>query len=423
MHCLTDKLSIGQLWVDKNSINIEPDYQRESGVWSLNKKQLFIDSLINNLDIPKIYFHDERDKKQPFSFAVVDGKQRLTAIWEFIEGKYSLADDFKFLDSRDDEKLSELRYGEFSERYKEVFKAKSLDIVYIQQADEEDIEELFSRLNNGEPLNAAEKRNSMGGDMVNLIRNIADLDFFRNLPFKNTRFCYYEISAKFLKLEKNQMEGSGEICDLKRMYLDRMVNENKKMTNKEKSDLLKRVEKNLSYMLKVFGKNNPLLKTQSYPPLMYIFVKNISSHYVVNPKEIREFLENFLLARKENLKQAEENRDQNLIYFGQLMQHGTNNYMSMKERNDILKKYLIKWNIDIEVKDSKRYFSHDERHVIWLSNGKKCSECKKSISFDDMDADHRMRWIDGGKTTLSNAQCLCVYCNRRGISQPNFNLK
>jgi hypothetical protein len=156
---------------------------------------------------------------------------------------------------------------------------------------------------------------------------------------------------------------------------------------------------------------------------MYIFVKNISSHYVVNPKEIREFLENFLLARKENLKQAEENRDQNLIYFGQLMQHGTNNYMSMKERNDILKKYLIKWNIDIEVKDSKRYFSHDERHVIWLSNGKKCSECKKSISFDDMDADHRMRWIDGGKTTLSNAQCLCVYCNRRGISQPNFNLK
>ena len=46
------------LW--RSAINEKPPYQRESSVWSLEKQQLFIDSLLNGYDVPKIYLHDLR---------------------------------------------------------------------------------------------------------------------------------------------------------------------------------------------------------------------------------------------------------------------------------------------------------------------------------------------------------------------------
>jgi len=41
----------------KPEIQVDPEYQRLGGVWSLYNRQLFIDSLINRYDIPKFYFH------------------------------------------------------------------------------------------------------------------------------------------------------------------------------------------------------------------------------------------------------------------------------------------------------------------------------------------------------------------------------
>ena len=46
----------------RSAIADDPPYQRPSAVWSLAKQQLFIDSLINGYDVPKIYLHDLRGK-------------------------------------------------------------------------------------------------------------------------------------------------------------------------------------------------------------------------------------------------------------------------------------------------------------------------------------------------------------------------
>jgi len=97
MKCNTKPKLLGGLWQEKNRIDLEPPYQREGGVWSIEKQQLFIDSLINNFDVPKLYFHDISHRNEPFLWAVIDGKQRLQAIWEFFSDKFALADDFSFI--------------------------------------------------------------------------------------------------------------------------------------------------------------------------------------------------------------------------------------------------------------------------------------------------------------------------------------
>ena len=49
--------AILRLNADKEEINTSPEYQREGDIWTKEKKQLLVDSILNDSDIPKIYFH------------------------------------------------------------------------------------------------------------------------------------------------------------------------------------------------------------------------------------------------------------------------------------------------------------------------------------------------------------------------------
>ncbi len=71
MHCVREPFNIGKLIIEKNVIDDSPEYQRESGVWAPEKQQLFLDSIFNGFDIPKIYFHDLRGGKYPLRTSVI----------------------------------------------------------------------------------------------------------------------------------------------------------------------------------------------------------------------------------------------------------------------------------------------------------------------------------------------------------------
>ena len=144
MICESKAVPIGKLWIKKNRIDLNPPYQREASIWSEDKQQLFIDSVLNGYDVPKLYFHDRSDENGPFSDSVVDGKQRLSTIWNFMEGKFSLANDFVF--SGDDSFLEDeipqscQSYEDFSDSQKEYFRGQSMDVVSIKKADDDDDE-------------------------------------------------------------------------------------------------------------------------------------------------------------------------------------------------------------------------------------------------------------------------------------------
>lgn len=81
--------SVGLLIQDYKlgAINTDTDFQRKAGLWEIDKKSRFIESLILNLPIPSFYF-SENDKN---SWDVIDGLQRITTIKEFfIEHKFAL---------------------------------------------------------------------------------------------------------------------------------------------------------------------------------------------------------------------------------------------------------------------------------------------------------------------------------------------
>lgn len=422
MRCTSERMTIAATWIDHRRWDLSPSYQRESGVWSLQKKQLFIDSLMHHIDVPKIYVHDLTAREEPINFAVIDGKQRLTTIWDFIRGDFSLADNFVPPVGEGGEgeapQASE-KFTDFSDDWKERFKARSIDVVRVVASDEDEIEELFSRLNNGEPLNAAEKRNAMKGKMVTLIREVAQLPFFRErVSFPNRRYSHYEVAAKFLCLEQNHQQKRELFCDLKKKHLDELVRKNRDITEADSDGLVRRIKKTLGMLAGVFQRDDGRLNKQSYPQLYYLLVKKIDQNYASPTSQsihslIDMSLSSYLAARLRNNDKPEDERDASMAEYGRLTQQGTNDSASMELRCELLIRHFLEENPSVVLKDPNRRFTQDERFVIWVSSGKVCAECERNIdNLEDMDADHDDRWADGGPTSLENARCLCVPCNR-----------
>ncbi|WP_369045443.1 HNH endonuclease family protein [Sinomonas sp. P10A9] len=397
---------------------MDPVYQRESGVWSKDRKQLFIDSIVNGFDIPKIYMHVVDLDDAGFEFAVVDGKQRISTLLQFLDSNLALAEDFKYsgVDCEVPPKAGQL-FKDLREETRDIIKEISLDVTLIRGADEDDIEELFSRLNNGEKLNAAESRNAIGGPVAKAVRDLAQEPFFKTkLKFSNRRYAHYEVSCKLLYLEKTFLEfGEDRTADLKKKYLDKFVRDGKKMPGADATKLADRVAARLKDISPIFDQNDMELSKQSYPQLMYVFATHVLGNYGgAGIKEMmKRFLVEFRLARNENLNRDEESRDSELTEFGRLMQQGTNDSGSMEKRRDILVKRFLLAHPEVVLKDTKRGFTTEERWVLWQRSDKRCASCGRPLqTLEEVDADHVKWHSQGGPTSLSNARALCVPCNR-----------
>lgn len=156
-------------------INLRPPYQRKhEGVWNLKKKRLLIDTILRDYDIPKIYLREVAPNSE-YKYEVVDGQQRIRAIWEFLDGDFELGDESNDL-PHPLGNLAGRRYDELDSETKDRMGAFPLSVFEIQQTDEEEILELFQRLQEGTPLTPAERRNAMTGSIRDFVANIAGSD-------------------------------------------------------------------------------------------------------------------------------------------------------------------------------------------------------------------------------------------------------
>lgn len=339
--------TIMRLYSEKDEIMLNPDYQRMGGVWTLEKKQLLMDSILNDYDIPKIYLHAfsrEQKKANGYAYAVIDGRQRLEAIWQFIEGKFTLSDDFKY---QDDESiaLARLGYSDIASSYPKIkikFDSFVLPVVGVDTDDQELIEDMFSRLNEAVPLNAAEKRNAIGGELVAAIREIANHDFFgRCVAFGNKRYQHREVAARLLLVEEN-IRTIGKIIDTKKEYLDALARNYRQGKTALVGDAKASVMDVLEWMCKLFVEKDELLRAQGNMVLYYLLCKS-AMHADVKTNVSRESLYAFRDKVRDNRLQAEDNYADasfELLEFDRLTQQGTNDSSNIRERLGVIAKYL-----------------------------------------------------------------------------------
>ena len=291
-------------------------------IWTIDKRQLLMDSIINEFDIPKIYFHElpKGSASKVYKYAIIDGRQRLESIWSFIDGEYPLADDFHYLKDPKT-KPAGLTYREMGEKYprlKARFDATSLSVVVVQTDDLDLIEEMFSRLNEAVPLNAAEKRNAFRGPMPRAIRELANHHFFRKrIRISNKRYQHRDLAAKFLHLVDQ-----GGVADTKKVYLDEFVRSYKAKSPAAVRPLVGKVKTVLSVIDTIFVNNDKLLRSAGTVVLYFLLFRDgLNKGWV--EKLNRSKLGRFEKVRQKNRKLAEQEiakADYDLLEFDRLTQ-------------------------------------------------------------------------------------------------------
>lgn len=140
-------------WFKKKELVVNEDFQRHS-VWTPQAKTFLIDTILNELPLPKIYIRTIIDPKRQTSIReIVDGQQRIRSIVEFANNEFSLL--------KRSENFFGLKYESLEEDDKEKFLGYNITVEQLLNATDDDVIDIFARLNSYTvSLNAAEKRHS-----------------------------------------------------------------------------------------------------------------------------------------------------------------------------------------------------------------------------------------------------------------------
>ena len=162
-------------------IVVNRKYQRKL-VWTQNEKRMLIDSILHEYPIPLILFAETQSEDGPV-YEILDGMQRLNAIFDFIENKFDF--NGKFFDVNQLARAKQLKDEgiiELSEQG-DVLEEKScanfldyqLAVTSYQVMSEETIIEVFGRINSsGKRLSNQERRQAgVTSKFSDVVRNIS----------------------------------------------------------------------------------------------------------------------------------------------------------------------------------------------------------------------------------------------------------
>ena len=142
--------------IKANKIIVNKEYQRNVGVWTAQARSYFIESILLEFPIPKLYVYAKLDLKSRQQVKeIVDGQQRSQALLLFYDNRQTLTKNV------DTPELRSLKYSQLDEDWQSKFLSYSLPIDEFSSATEEEVQEAFRRMNaNNVPLNDEEQRNA-----------------------------------------------------------------------------------------------------------------------------------------------------------------------------------------------------------------------------------------------------------------------
>lgn len=186
--------------IDKGIIKLDPDYQRRHR-WSDELSSRLIESLLLNIPIPVIYISqdvdvDEETEENVSRFTIIDGQQRLTAIYRFMKNELELV-GLETLEG-----VNGLLYRQLPPFLLRRLDERTVKCLRIDSTLDTQVKyDIFERLNTGSvKLEAQELRNATSrGPFNEALKRMAKIASFRKLlqiPLDNP-----DGSAKVKKME------------------------------------------------------------------------------------------------------------------------------------------------------------------------------------------------------------------------------
>jgi len=239
------------LQIKKGNIDLQPGFQRRSA-WDDKRKSRLLESIIVGMPVPNIVLAENKEHRG--RFIVIDGKQRLVSISEFVNDGYRL----KGLDIRQD--LNDKLFSELPVEDREYLENATLRSTIIRNWNDENfLYAIFFRLNSGSlPLSPQELRKALiGGNLLDAIENylITSQSFAKIFGATlDKRMRDSELVLRFLAFERGLVDYRGDFKE----FLDsttRYFELDWKGRAIEADAALKRLDESLDLAHKLFGRD------------------------------------------------------------------------------------------------------------------------------------------------------------------------
>ena len=289
----------------KETLNFDHPIQRQSAQWTNLQQSLLVHSILANYPVPAVYVEktdsaETDDKgKAIYKYSVLDGKQRMTTVFSFINGEYALNEETPAAEIEGETyTLAGRTFEELDEDVRQELLRFKFSIFAFEDATDDEIEEIFFRLNNSTPLSKPQKaRPLMGTENARFINSILTGSFF-------TEKCNFS---------KLQLRKSDDMCTLLQsmMLLDHKYNNYEYASisadevmkysaaikgnySEEQKDLLLEI---IDYLDDAFDEKEKLLKKINVP--MVVIMADIAIKEEIEPDEFHDWFLYFFVSNKE----------------------------------------------------------------------------------------------------------------------------
>jgi len=335
-----EQWTVEKIYTNREQISF-PEYQREPKLWSLKDKQLLIDSILIDMDIPKLYFNEIKREE----FEVVDGQQRLWAIWQFLDNEY------KFETESKDKKFQELNGKKFKEFPSDVqiqIRSYKMQITIITNASERDLRELFLRLQLGLLLVTGEKLHASVGLMKDFIfKKMFRHQFIQAVKIAERRFAKQTLCAQicinsFSRANINEFSRT-RFEDLKYFF-----EANSNLAGSELKffeERTKHIMTVLDYLSTHFKEKAKELRNRSFILSVYLFVEELIKNHQkreidnIMPKFV-EFSLQLLKRLKAEAKAGFDRKNKELYVFESYLSNAPGERYQIERRHEKLSEFF-----------------------------------------------------------------------------------
>jgi len=189
-------------------LDLDPPYQRRS-VWNQAYKDYFVDTILLSFPAPAVFLYENITADGVATYAVVDGKQRLSTIFDFVDSLYPVGDKCPI------ERLRGLYFEQLSDDEKKALWTYQFSVEYLPTTDESTLNNIFDRINrNVAKLTPQELRHARySGEFATVSEDLAEFmqatlqaDFPRIAPASKRQMKDVELVAQLLLFTERGVE-------------------------------------------------------------------------------------------------------------------------------------------------------------------------------------------------------------------------
>jgi hypothetical protein len=252
-------------------IDLDADYQRDK-IWSRKNQEDLLDSIIKNIDIPKLYLARVKGSEN-FDYECIDGKQRMTTLLSFLKPEQNEKNPLVVRIAGDKYTYRRLK-KELPNLAKKVEEFELTFVIYPEVDDEEFLSDTFRRLQLGVRLNAGELLKTYTGTIRDFIYSEMgkDAPFLRYTSLSEKRFSR-QLTLAQICINSFSKSETGEFIrarydDLGDFFKD-------KYDLEDDNENLVRIREVLRTMDRQFGERAGDISSRAIAVSAYLFVEDL----------------------------------------------------------------------------------------------------------------------------------------------------